>query len=323
MNHELLVRLREAVQSSDLTETESLFRQVNDKLQELERLEGVIGTFPLGHYYSPYPSDEEIQQYISHLTLPLPQVLPEIDLNLPRQLALLERFAAYGSQIPFRQEANASLRYQFNNIYFGPTDVTVLYAMIRELQPVRIIEVGSGFSSAAMLDVNEIFFDNAIQCTFIEPEPHRLRSILKAFDSNNASVRLLEQKIQDVDLNLFSELEANDILFIDSSHVSKAGSDVNHLFFNVLPTLRAGVYIHWHDIYYPFAPPADWLEKGFFWNESFLLRAFLANNPYYEIQFFNSYLSKFHMEGIAALNPYVRDYSGGSIWIKKTREPSQ
>lgn len=320
MSHELIDRLREAIQAPDSAQTETLLQQVEEKLQELARLEGIIGTFPLGHYYSPYPSVEEIQTYISQLNKPLPQDLPEINMNRPRQLALLERFAAYRAELPFRHEATPPLRYGFNNIYFGPSDVTVLYSMIRELQPARIIEVGCGFSSAAMLDVNELFFNNTIQCTFIEPEAERFRSILKTSDQN---VRLLEQKLQDVDLSLFSELEANDILFVDSSHVAKIDSDVNYLFFQVLPRLRAGVYIHWHDIYYPFTLPADWVQKGWHWNEAFLLRAFLANNSQYEIQFFNSYLSRFHMDDIAALNPHARDHSGCSLWIKKTGAPSQ
>jgi hypothetical protein len=112
-------------------------------------------------------------------------------------------------------------------------------------------------------------------------------------------------------------LEANDILFIDSSHVSKAGSDVNHLFFTVLPRLKPGVLVHVHDVFYPFEYPLGWLRQGRAWNELYLLRAFLQYNTAFEMLFFNSFLWKHHKEQLAAKLPRMATNPGGSIWLRK------
>ena len=87
--------------------------------------------------------------------------------------------------------------------------------------------------------------------------------------------RLVNVKLQDVDLKEFDKLKSGDVLFIDSTHVSKIGSDVNYLFFEILPRLHRGVYIHIHDIFYPFEYPKDWIDEGRAWNENYILRAFL------------------------------------------------
>src|SRR5207237_8125791 len=137
-------------------------------------------------------------------------------------------------------------------------------------------------------DVNELFFDNAIQCTFIDPYPQLLRTLMK--ESDFARTRIIGQRVQDVDVGIFRELEASDILFIDSSHVAKTGSDVNYILFKILPLLNEGVLIHFHDIFYPFEYPVDWVYEGRSWNEAYLLRAFMQYNEAFEIQFFNSFL---------------------------------
>ena len=93
--------------------------------------------------------------------------------------------------------------------------------------------------------------------------------------------------VQNVKLIEFEKLEPNDLLFIDSSHISKIGSDLNYLLFEVLPSLKPGVIIHFHDILYPFEYPYEWIEKGIYWNEAYLLKAFLMHNKNYEILLFN------------------------------------
>lgn len=96
--------------------------------------------------------------------------------------------------------------------------------------------------------------------------------------------RLVKQKVEDVDLAFFDAFEENDLLFIDSSHVSKAGSDVNYLFFEVLPRLKPGVVVHIHDIFLPDEYPKVWvIDQGRNWNEQYLLRAFLQFNREWEI----------------------------------------
>lgn len=122
---------------------------------------------------------------------------------------------------------------------------------------------------------------------------------------------------KEVDLSYFEQLEKGDILFIDSTHISKIGSDVNYLLFEILPRLKKGVYIHFHDIFYPFEYPYEWYKKdGWIWNELYMLRAFLMNNKNYRIIFFVDYLSKKYtakmQECLNMNNPF-----GGSLWIEK------
>ncbi len=109
----------------------------------------------------------------------------------------------------------------------------------------------------------------------------------------------------------------NDILFIDSSHVSKTGSDVNHLLFKILPLLNDGVMIHFHDIFFPFEYPQWWAFEGRAWNEAYLLHAFLAHNRAYQIEFFNTYVIDRYRERIAAEFPLFLKNEGGSLWLRK------
>ncbi len=196
---------------------------------------------------------------------------------------------------------------------YGYSDA-IFYCMIRYLQPKKIIEVGSGKSSCVTLDTNELFFDNSISCTFIEPYPKKLLSLLKKGDLDR--IELLSQKLQDVSLNRFSDLSSGDILFIDSTHVSKVNSDVNYLFFEILPHLNRGVYIHFHDIFYPFEYPKKWIYSGVAWNEDYMLRAFLQYNNAFSIVFFNTFLAHFYEQKLRDEMPLCLK-NAGSLWIKK------
>ncbi|MGC4002600.1 MAG: class I SAM-dependent methyltransferase [Pirellulales bacterium] len=216
--------------------------------------------------------------------------------------------------MPFGPEKRAGLRYWLENAFYSYTDGIVLYSMIRHLRPQRIIEIGSGFSSAVTLDTNQRFFDSSIKLHFIEPFPERLRSLMTAEDT--ATIEIRERFVQDVDPELFARLEKNDILFVDSTHVSKTGSDVNDILFRILPLLRPGVFVHFHDVFYPFEYPQEWVFKGRNWNEAYLLRAFLSNNSAFAIRFFGDYLHRFHPEAFAEMPLTTRNHGGG-IWIEK------
>jgi hypothetical protein len=168
-----------------------------------------------------------------------------------------------------------------------------------------------------MLDTSELFFDTGIRLTFIDPYPETLHSVLRETDRKSAEI--LSARVQNVVPDVFQALEANDILFIDSTHVSRTGSDVNFLFFDVLPRLNPGVYVHFHDIFYPFEYPQDWVYEGRAWNEAYLLRAFLTNNDSFSIVIWNDYLARFHRERLASLMPECMKNTGASIWIRRTR----
>ena len=244
---------------------------------------------PPGHYYSPFPDPAELTKHknqIFHRNAEL--VFPGIDLQTNAQFELLQRLSSYYRSDLFPMDKSANSRYYFNNQYFCFSDAIFLSAMMREWRPKRIIEIGSGFSSAVMLDVNEQYFNNSIQLTFVEPFPEdRLNDLVRAAD--NCSI--IKDFVQHVPVQSFLELEENDILFIDSSHVSKTYSDVNHLIFNILPLLKKGVIVHIHDVLFPFEYPAEWMiDQQRAWNEAYLVRAFLQFNSAFRIELFTSYL---------------------------------
>lgn len=264
------------------------------------------------HFYSPIPSLEHIKKYDS--VLEKYKDLKDINLNENKQIENLKIFSSYASSIPWLDK-NEPLRYVFENDYFSYTDGLVLYSMIMKNKPKRIIEIGSGYSSALMLDMNEVFFDNSMLLTFIEPYPERLKGLLKITDYDVCEI--YESPLQKVDHDVFLTLEAGDILFIDSSHVTKFNSDVNEIIFLILPLLKRGVLIHFHDIFFPFEQPKEWLEKGMYWNETYLLKAFLMNNNQYDIEFFNNYIWNFHRDEAIKYIPIGAKNSGGSLWLSK------
>lgn len=268
-----------------------------------------------GHFYSPIPDHDEVRRNAERI-FRIPESLSAIDLNVDEQLLTLTSLAEFRDEVPFQSEQTDGLRYFLHNPMFGYADGISLYGLIRHLKPKRIIEVGAGYSSCVMLDTNERFFDNRISCTFIEPNPASFLSLIKASDLNR--IQLLRTPLQDVDPGTFRNLSANDILFIDSSHVSKAGSDVNYLLFEVLPELQSGVYIHFHDIFYPFEYPKQWiLDLGISWNEAYLLRGFLQYNQSFRIALFINYLERFHSDQLRALMPQSLGGADGSLWLRK------
>lgn len=284
-------------------------------LKETIKPHVIIPHVPFGHYYSPIPSKSDIEIFDFSRLASITEV-EGVDLNTQEQLELLDKFEPFYQELPFSDHKKENLRYYYSNGFFSYSDAIGLYCMLRHLKPNRVIEAGSGFSSSVTLDTNELFFNNKINCTFIEPYPERLKSLLKK--SDKSSVTILEKKLQDIPLNLFKELKPNDILFIDSTHVSKFNSDVNYILHTILPALEKGVYIHFHDIFYPFEYPREWLLGGYAWNEDYILRAFLEYNDVFKIILFNNYLGKVYGKTIKERFPLMYKNIGGSIWIKKT-----
>lgn len=267
-----------------------------------------------GSFYSPIPDLAEVRREETRIFDRSKKEVAGINLNEQAQLSLLKSFKKSYDEIPFSSERN-SQRYYYENSYFSYGDAIILYCLIRRVNPSNIIEVGSGFSSCVMLDTNELFFNDSISCTFIEPFPVRLYSLLRKEDVNKN--KILAQKVQDIGIDYFNSLKSGDILFIDSSHVSKAGSDVNYIFFEIFPLLNKGVYIHIHDIFFPFEYPKEHIYSGKSLNESYLLRSFLQFNDAFEIIYFNSFMAEFHSDVIGETMPLCLKRTGGSIWLIK------
>jgi len=283
------------------------------ELQEERERNGTNARYPVGHFYSPLPSRAEIAAAFSR---PEPSAgFSALELDEARQLRLLESFVGYYGDQPFSEDRAPDRRYYFSNPSYGPFDALMLYSMMRHARPRRIIEIGSGFSSAAMLDVNDLGLSGNVAFTFIDPDMTRLRLLLREEDRSRCT--LIERPVQTVPLGIFAGLEAGDILFVDSSHVAKVGSDVNRIFFRVLPVLAAGVLIHFHDITANFEYPRDWLEEGRAWNEQYLLRAFLMYNPAFRVELFPTWLRENHRAWFRTHLPLCDRGGGGQIWLRK------
>jgi predicted O-methyltransferase YrrM len=270
---------------------------------------------PNGHFYSPIVSIENIKKRESEIWKNIENDgIAGINLRTEEQKSLIRKFVQYYEEIPFKPEKQNKFRYYFENDYYSYTDSIILYSFIRHFKPKRIIEIGSGFSSAVMLDTNEFFFNNEIDLTFIDPYAERLLSLITQEDLKR--VKLIESDVQLIPLDVFKELQSGDILFVDSTHVTKTGSDVNYILFEILPTLNSGVLIHFHDIFYPFEYPKEWVYKGYSWNEDYILKAFLMYNDKFEIKSFSEYLHKHHKEVFEKLPLSYLNF-GGNLWIEK------
>jgi predicted O-methyltransferase YrrM len=272
-----------------------------------------------GHYYSPIPSKSRLLREQERIFSQCSDgLIKGIELDPEAQLRLVDSLSQYYDEQPFQASAVKGRRYYFDNVFYRWADAIMLYSLMRHLSPKRIIEIGSGYSSFVMLDTNELFFDKRIELTFIEPDSKRLRSRLKPGDLNHISI--LERPVQEIEPDVFERLEANDILFVDSTHVSKAGSDVNHILFNILPALHRGVFVHFHDIWYPFEYPLEWLRYGIYWNEAYMLRSFLSFNSRFRIRLWNNYLLRFHSDFLKQRMPLCAvpvDFGlDGSLWIE-------
>ncbi len=266
---------------------------------------------PTGHFYSPVPGRRDIARAVG--VDRGARSLPGIDLREARQKELAAELAPRWAEIPTRRHED--WRYRPDNDMFGFVDAALYYSMLARLQPRRVIEVGSGFSSAIALDATDRF---APECsfTFIEPYPERLLALLERDDRQRWE--LVRSPVQDVPLDVFDQLGCRDVLFIDSTHVSKAGSDVNHLFFEVLPRLAHGVVVHVHDVFWPFEYPVEWLREGRNWTENYLLRAFLSYNSGFEVLLFASWLWATERDFVRDHLPHTVDQAPGSIWLRKT-----
>lgn len=269
---------------------------------------------PAGHYYSPVVDPASIAGRFRNRAIP--EHIPGIAVSRERHEALWRDFARHFAEMPFTPLPRDGLRYHFENPSFAYGDGLLYYSMLRRIRPRRVIEIGSGYTSALLLDVIDRFLDEKPQCSFIEPYPGLIRTLLS--DADLARHLLFAVPVQEVPVDLFRTLEDGDILFIDSSHVLKTGSDTHHELFEILPVLNPGVHVHLHDIFWPFEYPEAWvLDDNRSWNEAYALRAFLTGNSEFEITFFNDYFGRFCRDLIDGDMPLWGRNPGGSLWLRK------
>jgi len=272
--------------------------------------------FEDGHFYSPVVNLVELKDSEERIW-PEQPVVANIDFNEKEQRRwlsdVLSRHLPYYDYPEERRSSMEEYAFYTKNPAFSWLDSRMLFAVLRELRPQRLIEVGSGFSSLLAADVNRRFLGNQLEITCIEPYP---RNFLRVGVPGIS--KLMELPVQQVPMETFEKLEAGDILFIDSSHVSKTGSDVNYIYHHVIPKLQKGVLIHIHDIFLPNDYPKEWLlELGRNWNEQYLVQAILMYSQEFEVLFGSSYV----LERIPDLVKQVLGgavYGGGSLWLRKS-----
>jgi len=262
-------------------------------------------------YLSPIPVVSSLDDSIWET----PSLLPGIDFNDELQLHLLtEVFPAFRSEYEaFRTgPGDDPAEFYFDNEYFSGTDALVLYCMVRHLEPAQILEVGSGFSTR--LSARAVLRNGTGRLECIEPYPSQV-----LIDGFPGLERLYRSRVEDMGLDPFLALGAGDVLFIDSSHMCRIASDVNFLFLEVLPRLQPGVIVHVHDIFLPFEYKREWIKQDhFFWNEQYLLQAFLIFNSEYEVMFADSYMAHRYPEAVIATFPTAPWRGGCSIWMRRT-----
>jgi predicted O-methyltransferase YrrM len=283
---------------------------INDDFKEKDV---EIDAWPSGHFYSPIPDFSYVLNNLNNLRYNRKEI-PGIDLNIDNQLSLLKDLIVYSDEYLWPKKKSIDFRYYQDNTFFGQGTGFFLYSLMRRFNPKKIIEVGSGFSSALMLDIRDKYISD-LELLFIEPYPESRLLKLLTLENDQGHKSLIKDFVQNISLDVFETLGENDILFIDSSHVVKTGSDVVYLFTEIIPLLKSGVIIHIHDIYWPFEYPVSWLKKKWAWNEAHLLKALLQNNSKIEVLLFLDFLKKNHLESLSNF-PFSIEFLGSSIYLR-------
>ena len=288
--------------------------------QKFPAEEEIKTAYPNGHFYSPVVDTEELRSRADSLWPALAPEIPGIEFNRDNhEMVLRNWFPQHMPRYDYPEhhgECNNDTQFYTRNSQFSWLDARTLFVFLNQVRPARLVEVGSGYSSLLTADVNRRFLGGSCHFQCIEPYP---REFLR--DGVEGMSELITSKVQDTSLSVFEELREGDILFIDSSHVCKTGSDVNFLYFEVLPRLKPGVFIHIHDIFLPYEYLEEWvIDENRSWNEQYLLRALLMHSNAFEVFFGCKYAFGELPELVAkALDlPSGISFGGGSFWITKT-----
>lgn len=273
------------------------------------------------HFYSPVPDTRELDRRAGLWNEE--SDMPGVDWRAAEQLEWLQ-----GVLSRLRHECDFPLdptgvphAYFVRNGAFGLISAAVLHCMVRHFSPRTILEVGSGNSTCVSARAALMNQAEGRPARLIAVEPHPGEMLQRGFPG---LTRLIPEKAQDVERELFTGLQAGDILFIDSSHVVRMGNDVLFLYLDVLPRLAKGVVVHIHDIFLPRHYPRRWVVEGRrFWAEQYLLQAFLALNPSFEVLWSGSFMQLKHPEALRKAFPLPEGlspeegYASSSFWMRR------
>jgi predicted O-methyltransferase YrrM len=270
---------------------------------------------PAGHYFSPVVDPDLVRDYYDMSSGLGPAEISGIDFHLDDMLSFWTRNRDFISTTPFHDHPDSAHRYAYLAGSYNHGDAITLRAMIGDRRPRRVIEIGSGLSSACILDSAEQAKLDPFHLTCIEPYPDRLKRILRPGDE--AKVELFERGAQEMPLEMFRALEAGDILFIDSTHVLKTGSDVHYELFFILPVLKPGVLVHFHDCRFPFEySETQVFAKNYSWNEAYAVRALLMYSARFRIVFHGSLFAREYRSLVEETCPTYLRNPGSALWIE-------
>lgn len=251
------------------------------------------------------------------------RILPGINLNVQGQISLLKQLGTIWSDCEEKlrwtatqEESEQGRRFFYDNGSYSWFDAMSLAALLVHLKPARILAFVDQYQYACFLDIIELLgLGETTTCLFVEPDPNRLQNYAPLPEGSRHKIVCSNLKI--LAWTHFEQLQSNDILFVDTTHVAKAGSDVCRLFGQILPRLAPNVWAHIHDVFWPFEYPDGWLQEGRSWNELYVLRAWLQFNNSVEIRLFLNYLWHFSQKECEANFPDSVKNAGGAIWIMK------
>jgi len=266
------------------------------------------------HFYQPIPDTSKL----SSTLFKKKSKMVGVDMNKVSQSKLLNSFSKFRGEYKHFKELSKSIddqkdpKFYFGNLAFDNVDALSYYSMIRLFKPRRIVEVGSGWSTK--IAAAAALANKKTELVIIEPFPQPI--LQKGFPG---LTKVTKKRVQDIPLTFFDSLNGNDMLFIDSSHTVKTGGDVNYLLLEVIPRLQKGVFVHVHDIFFPYDYPKKWvLDEHRFWAEQYLLQAFLSFNDSFEVVYCSSYMADNFPAKVKKAFPGRKTIKGGSIWIRRT-----
>ncbi len=269
-----------------------------------------VGLFPIrDHYYEPLFHPKHIAKPLSDK-----RHLPGIDLNIEVQLGWLSKLNSSEEFMNLHTTENTGICFNPSNNQFGSGDAEYWYSLVRLIKPKKIIEIGSGNSTLLAIKALDKNVSTGHHCEHICIEPYEMPWL----EQTNVSV--LRKKVEDVDQSVFSKLSKNDILFIDSSHIIRPQGDVLTEFLEIIPNLNKGVIVHVHDIFTPYDYPSKWvLDDVRFWNEQYLLEAYLSNNDDFEVIGALNFLKNSYFDKFKEIAPNLDTHAEpGSFYFRKT-----
>lgn len=279
------------------------------------------------HFYLPIPDDTDCLDNFWGK----PSAMPGVEMNDGAGLELMEKIfpqylREFRSMFPIEGPLNPPGFYLINGGYMA-VDAHVYYCMIRNFKPKRIVEIGNGNSTmlaAAAARVNQRETGECPNLVSIDPYPWPM--FQNGYDGLD---ELIVKRVQDVPVSYFEELQSGDILFIDSSHVIRSGNDVHYEFLEILPRLKPGVLVHVHDISLPMPYPKVYFDNRLYWNEQYLLQAFLAFNNAFEVLWPGNHLMLKYPEKMLEVFPEInrmrKDYPMSeptAFWMRVKKSQS-